>query len=390
MDTIVHIIETSGPGGAETVFLDLVRSLDPARWRSVAVIPASGWLDDELRKSGIETYIISERISFDPVFFARLVKLVRRENAAVIHGHLLGSSVRAALLSVATGVPAIGTLHGQTDMSANEGYRGMKIAALQRLRKLVFVSEQLLEAFAEITPISKSLGKVIPNGIDAARFNGQHAADIRAEFGIPPTDFLIGAIGNPGPAKGYEVMLDAASLLKHRSPGCRFIVVGEMSEGRGDQLISGRHSRGLENDVIFTGFRSDVAPILAALDLYLLPSLSEGFSLSLVEAMAAGRAIVATRCGGPEGILEDRVTGVLVPANSASAIANAVAELRNDPTLRAQLGSAARTAASVRYTRKAQVEAYEKLYIECLGRRENGFNPFRRKASGPVGNGHVS
>lgn len=388
--TIVHIIETGGPGGAETVFMDIIRSLDPTIWRSVAVIPDPGWLNDELLKSGIETCIISERVSFDPVFFGRLVRLIRRAKADLIHGHLLGSSVRSALLSVATGVPAIGTLHGQTDIAVNEGYRGMKIAALQRLKKLVFVSEQLRESFAEIAPLPDSLARVIPNGIDSRRFDGRFPAHIRQEFGILPSEFLIGAVGNPGPAKGYEVLLDAASLLKHRSPGCRFVVVGETSNGRGDELAAGRRARGLEEEVIFTGFRSDVAPILAALDLYLLPSLSEGFSLSLVEAMAAGRAIIATRCGGPEGIIEDQVSGVLVAVNSASSIANAVVELRNNPELRMKLGSAARSAASERYTIAAQVAAYEDLYLECIGSGAGGSYPLRGKPSRSIGSGHAS
>jgi glycosyltransferase involved in cell wall biosynthesis len=162
------------------------------------------------------------------------------------------------------------------------------------------------------------------------------------------------------------VLLDTASILKSKSRGYRFIVVGDLDLGRGVEVLKARDSRGLTNDVIFTGFRSDVDRALAAFDLYALTSRSEGFPLSLLEAMAAGLPIVATRCGGPEQIIDDGITGLLVENGSAAAIASAIERLRATADDRRRLGNAARKAVSERFTLEAQVTKYEKVYEDCL------------------------
>jgi glycosyltransferase involved in cell wall biosynthesis len=170
------------------------------------------------------------------------------------------------------------------------------------------------------------------------------------------------------------VLLDAVSILKTLSPGCRFVVLGDLEFGRGTELLKDRDSRGLTNDVLFTGFRSDVDRALAAFDVYVLASRSEGFPLSLLEAMAAGLPIVATRCGGPEQILDDNVTGLLVENGSAEAIANSIALLRADAIERRRLGDAARAAVSERFTLEAEVRAYERVYESCLSLSERPFS----------------
>ena len=359
------MIETAGPGGAETVFLDLIRSLNPRDWKSIAVIPSSGWLNDQLVAAGVETLIIPERSTFDAAYFARLLSLIRRSRVDIIHSHLFGSAVRGALLSFVSGKPAIATLHGQTDMSSSERFLSIKIAALKHLRRIVFVSEELRKSFVKHTPLGPRVATVITNGIDTERFAGRPAG-LRAELGIGPDEFVIGTVGNPGRAKGFDVLIEAAAILKERGSRVRFVVAGDLSDGRGSDMLALRSARGLDDDVLFIGFRRDVEKVLGALDLYLLPSRSEGFSLSIVEAMAAGLPVVSTRCGGPEGILEHGVTGILVENESPTAIANAIEELRADPAKARALGADARVVVRQRYTRDAQIKAYEKLYTECL------------------------
>lgn len=367
MTTILHMIETGGSGGAETVYLDLVRRLDTDRWRHVAVVPTKDWLYDQLSDHGVKPILIPETWSFDVVFFSKMLVAIATHDVELIHAHLFGSAVRAALLSRLSGVPAIATLHGTIDLKPSERFQGMKVKALNfGLKRIVFVSEQLRRSFLDTVPIREDLTTVITNGIDPARFSPRGDQTFRAELDILPEEFLIGTVANPGPAKGLDVLLEAAAILKTRSPGCRFVVLGDLARGRGADVLASRDALGLKRDVVMTGFRNDVPRALSSFDLYALTSRTEGFPLSLLEAMASGLPIVATRCGGPEQILVDGVTGLLVENGSSDAIATAIASLRKNSTERQGLGNAARAVVKEKFTLDAQVRSYEGLYEECL------------------------
>jgi glycosyltransferase involved in cell wall biosynthesis/predicted ATP-grasp superfamily ATP-dependent carboligase len=378
------MIETGGPGGAETVYLDLIRSLDPTRWRSIAVVPSRGWVYDQLVACDVERIVVPERHSLDVGFYARMAGLVKRFGVDMIHSHLFGSAVRAALLSRFCGIPAIGTLHGEMDMPAKERFRSLKIAIVNRgLRRIVFVSEHLRRCYVDSVPLRSDLITVIRNGIDVDRFSGDSEGGFRSEFGISPLDFVVGSIGNPGPAKGFDVLLEAGRILKVRSPGCRFVIVGELDGGRGTELVALRQAMDLKDDVVLTGFRNDVHHALASFDVYALTSRSEGFSLSVVEAMAAGLPIIATRCGGPEEILEDGVTGLLVENASAEAVAAAIEHLRTHSEDRRCLGEAARLSARRQFSLRDSARAYERLYDECLEEHRERSHPTPRHPAKP-------
>lgn len=376
MNTILHMIETGGTGGAETVYVDLVRSLDPTRWRHIAVLPTREWMYDQLAAFGIEPILLPERRSFDVVFFVKMATLIHKLGVDLIHAHLFGSAVRAALLSRVCGVPAIATLHGSLDLGPGERLQNLKVAAVNHgLKRIVFVSEHLQRTLLEAVPFRRDLATVITNGINVKRYFTGNGEAFRAEYRIGANEFLVGTVATPGrPAKGLDVLLDVVSILKTLSPGCRFVVVGDLEFERGVGLLQDRDSRGLTDDVLFTGFRSDVHRALAAFDVYALTSRSEGFPLSLLEAMAAGLPIVATRCGGPEQILDDGVTGLLVENGSAVAIATSIARLRENSSERHRLGTAARAAVNMRFTLEAEVQAYERLYENCLSLVEPPFS----------------
>ncbi len=376
------MIETGGTGGAETVYLDLVRRLDATRWRHVPVLPRREWMYQQLIEFGIEPIVLRERWSLDPIFFARMYSLIHRFRVDLIHAHLFGSAAQAAVLSRLSGVSAIATLHGTIDVQHDDRLGALKVAAVKYgLKRIVFVSEQLRNSFLERVPLKQGQASVITNGIDAQRFLSSDGSEFRKEFDIKPQEFVIGTVATPGRrAKGLDVLLDVVAILKTRSPGCRFIVVGDLDLGRGVELLHDRDSRGLTNDVVITGFRSDIGRALAALDVYALSSRSEGFPLSLLEAMAAGLPIVATRCGGPEQILQDEVTGLLVQNESAEAIANAIIRLRANANERRRLGDAAAAAVRERFTIDAQIRSYEQLYEDCLVGA-----PDRGRGSPPIG-----
>jgi glycosyltransferase involved in cell wall biosynthesis len=367
MKTVLHLIETSGVGGAERVLVDIARNLDRARWRSVVVVPWSGWLLDRLTEEGIEAVELRESGPFDVACVARVVALARKVDAHIVHSHLFGSAVRAAIMARLCGIPAVGTIHGSEDFRRAERWSALKLAIVRHgLRKIVFVSEPLRHACLESMRLPESQTSVITNGVDVKRFAPRRNSPVRSELGISAEAFVVGCVGRLQPVKGLETFLEAAAILKTASPGYRFVVVGSGTADYTSELFALSDRLGLSKDVVFAGFRSDVSEVMAAFDVYALTSRSEGFSLSTVEAMASGVPVVATRCGGPEQILEDGTTGLLVENGSGEAVARAVESLRLNRRARERLAMAGREAAVDRYTVEVQARAYEELYEHVL------------------------
>lgn len=367
--TILHLIDTVETGGAETMYLKLIDRLDPSRWRSIAAVPERGWLYDRLEEHGIEPVLVpSDGGSFDVRYLLRLVGMLRREQVDVIQSHLLMTSVYGSVAARCCGVPLVGTLHGMVDVAPDDRLRGAKFRLLDRRRnRLVFVSEALRRWFLGMSGMDPARTAVVHNGIDLRHFRPERSAAVREELGIPAGAFLVGVVGDVRPPKAYDVLLDAAAILCRRSPDFRFVVAGEATDGElYAGLLERRRALGLEDRVTFLGYRTDVARLMNAFDVYLITSSSEGFSLSTVEAMACEVPVVATRCGGPEEIVADGVTGRLVPVGSAEAIAGAVEALREDPDARRRLARDGREHVEREFALDTMVRRYETLYEEGI------------------------
>ena len=370
--TVMHVINASGPGGAETVCVSIVRGLDPSRWRTVVVVPDTGWIHEELTRAGAHVVVVpDDRRRDTPRYLMTLRRLAREHDVSLLHAHLLGPSVLVSLLGLLLRIPVVCTLHGQVDLDPRERFKRIKFAFLRRATRVVFVSESL-RAFFVRAGLARAKTVIIPNGVDVDRFQESPARSLRAGFGAMNGEFLVGAMGNVRPAKAYTTLLHAAALLKDVSPDYRFVIVGDAECALGDRLRSLRDELGLANSVRFAGYLRNVPEAMHAFDVYALSSDSEGFSIATVEAMAAGRPIVATRCGGPEEILAHDVTGVLVEKGSPEAMAEAIDGLRRDAGRRSRLGDAARTEARRRFSLQMQVRAYERTYEECMENPDAG------------------
>lgn len=369
--TVVHVINTGGPGGAETVCVNLMTHADRARWRPVAVVPDRGWIYRALVDAGVETHVLGHRTYADlPGYLISLARIVRGARASVVHSHLFGPSFVASLLGVVQRVAVVGTIHGEGDLDPNERFRRAKFAVINHgAARLVFVSEALRAHFLATGLLREDMTTVIPNGVDVARYGASADPGVRRALGAGPDDFLVGAVGNYRAAKGHDVLLRAAAIVRARGGGCRFVVVGHGNPEVEAELHRLRRELHLDDAFTLSGFREDVPAVMAALDVYALTSRSEGFSISTVEAMASSRPVVATRCGGPEYILEDGRTGLLVENGSPDAVADALERLRGDAGLRARLGAAARRSAEARFGVEPQVRAYEATYDDAVARR---------------------
>jgi glycosyltransferase involved in cell wall biosynthesis len=363
----MYTIDTCGSGGAETVFLELLKGLDKEAYSPHVLLKGKGWLYDEVVKLGIRPEIVEMKGSFNVRYLLSIMNTIKRNKINLVHSHLFGSNVYCSLAGMICRVPVISTFHGTVDGNLNGHMLGLKFRLINTgSSRIVFVSNYLKEYYWSHTPVSRKKSLTIYNGIDCDRFSVPKNRQLRRELGYSDEDFLIGSIGNIRPAKGYGVLLKAAAIVIKRFPQCKFVVAGE---GHGDlfqELLELRKNLGLERSVRFLGFRPDVENLLACLDLFVVPSTTEGFSISTIEAMAAGLAVVVTNSGGPGEIVTHLKDGILVDENSPEAIAEAIRLCLSDQQLRETLSSNSRKTVQGRFDMRTMIKRYLDLYDACL------------------------
>ncbi|HEU4654410.1 MAG TPA: glycosyltransferase [Steroidobacteraceae bacterium] len=362
MINVMNVIDTGGPGGAETVFLNTSTGLDARSFRMTCVVSRDGWLANALRAKGCKPLIIPSSGSLNLRYLHRLIQVARDCKADVIMGHLYGSAIYCSLAGRLLGIPVISVLHGQSDVSSQERFSAAK-RAIVRLgsTRAVFVSEQLKSALQSALKLRQEQCAIIPNGVEVESFRTADKRALRAELRLADDAVLVGAVGNIRKPKSYEVFLRAAKTLADRSESFRFVIAGEGSGQLYEDLIKLRDSLGLGDKVVFLGLRSDIPNILRSLDIYVLSSTTEGFSIACIEAMAAGTPVVATRSGGPEEIIDDEHSGLLVPVKDPDALANAVYKIASNVELSKKLVSGATTRVESRYTLAAMLDSYAQL-----------------------------
>lgn len=217
---------------------------------------------------------------------------------------------------------------------------------------------------------------VIPNGVDLTPFGRPvDGLRIRRELGVPPQAPIVAAVARLSRVKGLEYFLEAAAAVARTRPDAYFLIVGEEAFKEGDyhqELETQAKRLGIGDRVIFTGLRHDVPDLLSKVAVSVLPSLSEGLSNTLLESMAAGVPVVATRVGGNSEAVDEGVTGLLVPPRDAGALARAVRHLLEDRECAARFGRAARQRAADRFSIDAMVRETERLYVRLLDANRRG------------------
>lgn len=367
LKTILHIIDTTGPGGAETVFIDLISYLPSEKYRSVVVIRGRGWVYEELRRRGIEPIILDAKGSFNWRYLRSLTTLIRLEKVDLIQSHLLGSNIYASLAGLLSQVPVVATFHGMVDVAEKERLLFLKFAAINYgAVAIIAVSDDLRDNIVCRTRLRPEKTKVIYNGINTESFQRPKSNSLRQKFGWSEGEIIIGSLGNIRPAKAYNVLLQAASLLKEKEQSYRFVIAGQRNGNLYKSLLDMKAELKLDDRVHFLGFNDDPADFLSNLDLFLLSSISEGFSIATIQAMAAGLPVIATRSGGPEEIITHDQSGYLVDIDAPQQIADAVKKIMNDSGLSHRLAQAGQNHSIETFDIKNMINSYELIYKKFL------------------------
>jgi len=369
---VLHLIETDGPGGAETVLADLLLRADPARIAATAIIPADGgWLTQHLPadKRVYATPSPPARSGPVDVAYIRLLRdIVARERPDLVHAHSFDSALYGALALRGRAPKLIASFHGASDVARRGWKNRLKWHAIRRVDAIVCVS-RALAAQARATPgVRPSHVRTIHNGIDLTQYHATRHSRLRTKLGLGPDTIILGALGNIRLPKGYTFLLDAIALLRADGQDVHLAIAGDDRFDPTPALRTQCERLGLTSHVTLLGFIDDAPEFLHGIDCFVLSSLSEGFSISTVQGMACALPVVATRCGGPEEIIEDNVSGVLVAAGSAAALADGIGALLADAPRRTRLATAAQERARALFSVEAMLDAYEQVYAEVAAK----------------------
>lgn len=373
--TLLH--NPSVIGGAEHVAVDLAVALDRERFESLFCAikrPRTPTREQELRAAGVEFFPLGFETIRDVRLIPTLVRLLRRERVDILHAHLWDANLVGVIAGRLAGTPVI-VAHEHTWSFEGQPLRVAtdRFLISRGASTMLCVSEEDRRKMVEIERIPAERIQVVPNGIPP--LPEPSGSDVRAELRIPVGAQVLGAVAVLREQKRLDVLIEALELLVGRLPDPHLIIAGD-DVGRGNRarLEQRAASLGVADRVHLIGRRSDIADVLAAMDVACLSSDFEGMPLSVMEYMAAGKPIVATRVGGVPEIVDEGVEALLVPRRDPAALANAVERLLLDPVLAAELGRAARARQRRERSLASAVERVEALY-ECLYGRRLGRQP---------------
>ena len=313
---------------------------------------------------GADLYPLAPRGDLDLRAAWKLSRLVRDLAPDVIHAHdahAVGIAALArSLPGPQAGPPLIASRRVDFHVRGN-AFSGWKY---RRVDRFICASGAIRDMLVG-DGVPPERVTTVHEGIDVDRIARAPALDLHREFDLPPGCPIAGNVAALAPHKGQRHLVDAAALLVRRVPDARVLIVGA---GALEEALSRQIRRlRLDGRVILTGFRSDVPSLLKGLDLFVMSSVTEGLGTSVLDAMAAGLAVVGTRAGGiPESIV-DGGTGLLVPPGDAPALAQAIAELLRDADRRRALGAAGRRRARTAFGAERMVEATAAIYAAVTG-----------------------
>ena len=364
----VHGIEAIG--GAERDLLALLKTLDRRTWEPHVVCPGTGPFREQLHAIAVPAHALSLPPWRKPLALfqrrsavERLEALMNQLDPALIHVNdiwWVPHTVRALARRKSNPVPIVGHVRQEIEPAKVERYE------LDRVEAVIAISRQIEQSLIA-GGVSASKVRTLYSGIDLSEQQPMHDDQaIRQRIGLPDGAVLLGTVANLFPRKGYEVMLRALPAIVHAVPTVHYVIVGSDDHDYADRLKRLARELKIADRVHIVGFQDPVQPFLSALDLYVHPALMEGFGIAVVEAMAMGKAVVATTTGGLPEVVAQGDTGVLVPPGDVESLAAAVVSLLDNRVRREEMGLCGRIRAQERFSLDASVRHMEQLYGEVL------------------------
>lgn len=367
--------------GARRSLLALAESLDPSRWRPIVCSQVTGQLGEALAERGIPIEIVKlgwwrkgKYFLWRPFAIARLAALARTLKADLIHCNEIYPNPYAVRAARSVLGPEGSPREGRTIPVVTHVRLGLKPGMirkydLQRADRIVVPSESLSHDFDELEDKAQRVS-VVYNGVNLKEYQRSRTAEAaRLQIGLPGEGFLLAAIGQLGPRKGGDIILDAFARLAPKYPNLRLMFVGDPHRGQesfAQQLKARAAEPPLAGRVFFFPFTEQILPYYEAADINLLVSRDEGFGRTIIEAGALGVPSVGARVGGIAEIIQDQTTGLLVPPGDPAALAGALEQLLGNEALRRELAEASFRRSAQAFSIDAHTAQMMDLFDEVL------------------------
>jgi len=366
---IMHIVFSLGMGGLENLVLNLLKSLDTSRYTPfICSLTDGGQLTKEFSKCGIKVFSMGKKSGVDYALHFRLAKLLRQQKIDLVHTHNNAPFYYGTIAAKIARIPVIiHTEHRESDR------RGKKIVLMSKLlsrgiNTIVADCQNVVDFLCNVRGISNAKIRIIFNGIDINKYtNSLDVLKKKQELGIDKDSLIIGNVARLVPMKDHMNLLEAFHSINKSLPNTKLVIVGDGKlrkdlEKRAEEL-------NLDGSVIFLGIRTDIPEILNVFDVFVLSSESEGLSLSLLEAMAASKPVVATNVGGNSEVIDDGATGLLVPPKNSKGLADALIKILSNKELSNSIGIAGQRKVKERFSLEFMTKEYEELYEHWLEKR---------------------
>jgi glycosyltransferase involved in cell wall biosynthesis/cellulose synthase/poly-beta-1,6-N-acetylglucosamine synthase-like glycosyltransferase len=363
---ILHVIRQGKVGGGEKHVLDLVTNLDEKRFKSYVLCFSDGPMVVFLRSISVPVFVIPTEAPFNYTIRRSVSRIVLENRIDVLHAHGTRAFSNCFFVRQKLGIPTIYTVHGWSfHQDQSRLTKWMRVSSEKYLIKRADTT--VLVSNSDLLDGKRHFGnfnhKIIRNAVDLSSFDPSKSyCDLRGELGISDETFLVGFIARVTKQKNLKLLIDAVSRLG-LNPKIKALIVGdgELKE----ELLQYSRETGVIDRLIFLDFRSDIPNVLNAIDAYCLPSLWEGLSIGLLEAMAMGKAIVASDIPGNMELISDGETGLLTK-NNPDDLAQCILRLYHDQSLRERLGFNALRIVRLDFKIDDMVEKLEMSYLEAL------------------------
>jgi len=366
---VLNLIDTYHIGGAGKVLLQFLENADDRvactlgtfRYRN----PPSTEFIDAAREKGFDIALFDQRFNLDPAPLLQVYRLLKSEGYDIIETHGYKGHLIAWMMRRLLPLRWVGMTHGWTNENAKiRAYNRLEKALLKSADHVISVSPQLATEMRRVRGPDAPVSLVL-NAVDADSIRGEGKADeIRNHYiGDMQNGYLLGSFGRLSPEKGHHILLEAMARLGADTP-VRLLLVGDGPERK--NLETQAEMLGISNRVIFAGQQDNMRDWFEAIDLFVLPSLSEGLPFVVLEAMALGKPVLASRVGAVPEVIDEGVNGWLLPPGDAELLATSIASLLKDRNRLRAAGARAREMLYPRFSVERQAREVVDIYQEVV------------------------